>query len=158
VDVVLGELAHQLVVFGIVASTAIGIVTAQGRLDIGFRSHLQVDFHAEQVLQTIDRVEIGRVGQGNGQAVFVFVNRDHPVLFGNMPRNQGDDFVRDFKIAQIDDFGAEMGSFGLGDVGGTDQFIGQHQVHDTDAGGFGLAPQGSDLVSTDKAEVNQDIY
>ena len=88
----------------------------------------------------------------------MFIDWNDPIFFCDVPRDGGDDLVADFELAQIDDFGAEMGSLGLGDIGWANDFVSQHQIDHTDARGLGLCAEGCRLVRADEAQVHQDIY
>src|SRR5205809_704945 len=54
-------------------------------------------------------------------------------------------------------FRAEMRGLCLGDVRRPDNFIGQHQIDQTDSGRLGLDSERSDLLSGHKTEVQQHV-
>ena len=95
--------------------------------------------------------------QRDGQAVVVLVDGHDAVLPGDVPRDGRDDVVVDLDLGEVDDFGAEVGGLGLGDIGGADDLVGDHQVHHAHPGGLGFVRGLRHLVGGDKAEVHQDI-
>jgi hypothetical protein len=154
-----GQVLDGFLQFGVHArSASFRVVLVQSRFDVGFGSHLQTDFHPQQMRQAVDGIEIGRIGHGDSQSAVVFENRDDTILLGDMARNRGDDVVGNLDISEFNDFSAEVGSFGLGDVGWPNDLIGHHEVDNTDAGSLGFIFQRSHLFGTHEPEVDQDIY
>jgi hypothetical protein len=70
--------------------------------------YTRLDLHIQQVTQTVERVEVGRIAQGHGHRIVVAINRDHVVLLGDVARNRGYDIVGQLHLAQIDEFDAEL--------------------------------------------------
>ena len=105
------------------------------------------DLHVQQVRQAVDGVEVGRIGDGNRKAVVMLVDRHDAVLSGDVAGDRGDDVIGDLQLVEVDDFGAEMGGLGLGDVGRADDFVGQHQVHQAHPGGLPLRRASSATLS-----------
>ena len=83
--------------------------------------------------QAVEGVEVGGIRQGNREIVVVLEHRHHAVLFRNVARNGGDHIVLDAHFTQVDHLGPEMRRLGLGDIGGADDLVGQHQIHHTDS-------------------------
>src|SRR5204862_6462750 len=104
------------------------VVFAEGGFDVRLGGHLEVDVHVEQVAEAIDSIEVGRVGQRDGEAVFVAKDGDDAVFAGGVARDEGDDVIRDLDVVKVNDFRAEVGGLGLGDVRRANELIGQHQI------------------------------
>jgi len=73
--------------------------------------------------ERINRVQVGRVGDGHGHLAFVFENGDDAVFFGDVARDDGDDIVLDLHVRKVDDFRAELRGLGLRHVTGADDLV-----------------------------------
>ncbi len=65
--------------------------------------------------------------------------------------------IRNLHCGQVDDFGAELGGLGLGDVGLLDDFIGQQKIDHAHAGGAGFCAGVGDLVGGHSSEIDQNV-
>jgi hypothetical protein len=88
----------------------------------------------------------------------VFEYGNDSILFGDVARDSRDDLISNLEFGEVDNFSAEMGGLGLGDIRWSDNLVGQHEINYADTGALGFIFQRSHLVGTDKPEVNQDIY
>ena len=113
----------------------------------------------QEVMQAVNRIEIGRVADGDGDGVVDLGNGDGAVFFGDVPADERDDVIRQAQFGEVDDFGAEVGGLGLGDVGGADDLVRQ-QVRSSDphARTAGLCPGRVHLGGRYKTGVRQNIY
>ena len=122
------------------------------------RGHPQFDFRVEQMRQRVNRVEVGRIGDGDGDLALGFEDRDDAVFFGEMAGDDGDDVVGNLQSAQLDHFRAELRGLGLRHVRRADEFVGQQQIHHAHARSLGLRPRLGDLLGGYEAEVHQQIH
>ena len=70
----------------------------------------------EDVSQAVDGVEVGRIGEGDGENVVVFENRYDSIFLGDVPRNGGDDVLRHLltrRAAQYDASGRAVRVLGV---------------------------------------------
>ena len=108
--------------------------------------------------QRINRVQVGRVGDGDGDLVFIFEDGDDAVFSCDVTRDDGNDLVFNFHAAELDDFRAELRGLGLRHVRRADDVVGQQQIHHAHAGGLGLRASLGDLPGVCEAEVHQQIH
>ena len=134
------------------------IILAQRRLDVRLGRHLMDDFHPQQMIQTVDRIQVGRVREGDGQGVAMLENGNHAIFFRDVTRNRGNDIIRDIDFGKIDHLRAEMRGFGLGDIRRADDFVGEHQIDDANSGGIRFCTQCLDLWGGYKAKVHQHVH
>ena len=134
------------------------VILVQRGLDVRLRCHTKIDLRPQQMRQTVDRVEVRRVRQCHGEIVAVFEHRHHAILLCDVPGNGGNDIVVDAHLGQIDHLRPEMGSLGLRDIGGADDFVGQHQIHHADSGGLGFSPERGNLRGGYEAKVHQHVH
>ena len=133
------------------------VILVQRRLDVRLRGHAQFDFRVEQMGERINRVQVGRVGDGHGHLAFVSENGDDAVFSGDVARDDGDDVVLDLEAGQMHHFRAELRGLGLGHVAGPDDLVGHQQIHHAHAGGVGFLAGLGDHIGAGKAEVNQKV-
>ena len=107
--------------------------------------------------EAVNGVEVRWVGNGHGDTVVVLEDRYDAILAGDVARDGGDDIILNLDFAEVDDFRAEMGGLGLGDVGRPHHLVGHHQVHHAHARLGGFAPQFGHLLGGHKTQVHQDI-
>src|SRR6266853_2030702 len=136
-DVLPGEFFDHLLVPRIARNPALAVIAVERRFDVRFGGDAQINFGPEQMPQTVNGVEVGRISQGNGKSVVALKDGNNAIFSGDVPRDGGNDLIGDFHFVEVDDFGAEVGSLGLGDIGRPDNFVGQHQIHQADAGSLG---------------------
>src|SRR5439155_21951470 len=86
--------------------------------DAFFGGDFDFQFGVEEMVEAVDGVEVGGVGDGDAEGVAVAVDGDAAVALGDVSRDGGDDGVVEFEFGEVDDFDAEMGGFGVGDVAG----------------------------------------
>jgi hypothetical protein len=70
------------------------IISANGSFDIFGSCYAEFDLLVEEMLQTVNRVEIGRIGKRNGHSSLVHCDRDHIILLGDVPRDRRNHLVR----------------------------------------------------------------
>ena len=131
------------------------VIFVQGGVDVLIHRHAQLDLGVDHALQGIDDIEIGRVGQGDDDRVIVLGDRHGPVTLGHMPGHGGYHVISQADVAQVDEFVAEMGGFGLGDINGADDFAVKKEVNHAVAVGGGFLPHGRGLRFAQVAHVNQ---
>ena len=88
--------------------------------------------------ERVNGVQVRRVGDGHGDLAVAFENGDDAVFFGDVARDDGNDVVGNLQAAELNDFRAELGGLGLGDIRRADELVGQQQVHHAHAGSFGF--------------------
>ncbi len=134
------------------------VVFAQRFLDVALRGDLQADLGVQQVGKAIDRVQVRRIGNGDGNAVVVLENRHNTVFTGDMPWDGGDYGVVNLDFGKVDNFGAELSGLGLGYVSGANKLIRHHEVHHPDACTLCFLSCPCDLVWSYESKVNEDVY
>ena len=96
-DVLLGKLLDGLGQLWIRRAAAFfAIVSAERRLDVRLGSDLQIDLHPQQVGETVDGIEVGRIRQRDRQRAIVLIDGHDPIFSGDVPRDGGDDLIGDF--------------------------------------------------------------
>ena len=134
------------------------VILAERRFDVGVGGDAQLDLRAvQQVPQAVYGVEVGRIGYGNCNTVFVLKDRHHPILTGDVPWNRGNDVIGNLQFAEVDHFGAEMRRLGLGDIGRPHHLVGHQEVYDPHAGRLRFLPRFVHLFGGYETQVNQDI-
>jgi hypothetical protein len=131
------------------------IILVQRRLDVRLRRHAQFNLRAQQVRQRINRVQVGRVGDGHRHLVVGFEQGQDAVFLGDVAGDDGDDVILDFHRAEIDDFRAELRGLGLCHIRRADGLVRDQVIYHAHAAGFGARP--GDHVGIGEAEVNQQI-
>ncbi len=79
----------------------------------GSDCHAQFDFRVEQMRQRVNGVQVGRVGNGDGDLALGFEDGNDAVFFGDVARNDGDDVVGNLHSGQLHHFRAELRGLGL---------------------------------------------
>ena len=141
-----------------IAFLVAAVIFVQRRLDVRLRRHAQFDFRVEQMMQRINRVQVGRVGDGDGDFAFGFENGDDAIFFGDVARDDGDDVVVHLEVAEMDDFRAELRGLGLRHVRRADGLVGQQQFDHAHAGGVGFFAGFGDHLGVRQAEVHQHVH
>jgi len=155
VNFALREIQNGLV-NGRVAAAA--VIAAKRGLDVRLRRHAQFDFRVEQMRQRVNGVQVGRVGNGNGDLALGFEDGNDAVFFGDVARNDGNDVVGNLYSSQLNNFRAELRGLGLGHVRRANELVGQHQIHHAHARSLGFGARLGDLLGGHKAEVHQRIH
>ena len=99
------------------------VILVQGGVDVLIRGHAQFDVGVDRPLQGVDHVQVGRIGQGDDDGVVVLGHGHGAVTFGHVPGHGGNNVVGQAQFGQVDEFVAEMGRLGLGDIDGLDDFF-----------------------------------
>ena len=107
------------------------VILVQRGVDVFIRRHPQFNLGIDHPLQRVNGVQVRGIGQRHGDGMVVFGNRHGPVALGHVPRDGGDHVVGQAHVRQIDEFVAEVGGLGLGDIRGRDDFAGKQQVNDS---------------------------
>ena len=154
-----GEVLNRLLEARISRHAAsLRVILAQRSLNIGLGGNAQFDLRAvQQMPYAINRVEVGGVRDGDGDIVVVFEDRHHPVFSGDVPRDCGNDIVGDLHLAQVNDFGAEMGGLGLGDIPRLHHPVGHQEIHHPHARGLRFLPRLGHPLGGYEPKVNQDV-
>src|SRR5581483_2299039 len=133
------------------------VILIEGVLDVFLAGDLQFDVRVEEVVQAVDRVEIGRIADGHSDGAADLGNGNGAVFLGDVAADDVDDVIAELEFAEIDDFSAEVRGFGLGNVSLADVFVGDEEVDDSDTGCTGLPAGRFHLFGGDEAEVHQNI-
>ena len=88
----------------------------------------------------------------------LFEDGDDAVFSGDVAGNDGDDVVGNLESGQVDDFGAEMGGLGLGDVRRAMTLLASSKSTTPTPGSLGLGALGRHLLGGHETEVHQYIY
>src|SRR5439155_10096541 len=134
------------------------VVFADGFLNVLRTGYARLYLHVQQMTQTVERVEVGRIAQGYGHRIVVAINRDDVVFLGDVPRNRGDDIVGQPHLTQVDEFDAELRSLRLGDLPRRDDFPGDERVHQPFTARIGFLPDGAELFIGHQPHVHEGIY
>jgi hypothetical protein len=81
------------------------------------------------VRKAVDRIQVGRIRQGDGQVVAMAEDGHNAVALGDVAAHGGNQFVIQADITESDHLHAEMSGLGLGKDGAGDNFLIQHQVY-----------------------------
>ena len=105
--------------------------------------------------QRVNRIQVGRVGNGHGHLALGLEDGNDAVFFGDVARNDGDDVVGNLDAGQLNHFRAELRRLGLGHVRRANELVGQHQIHHAHARRLGFGARSGDLLGVHEAEVHQ---
>src|ERR1044071_2634111 len=83
------------------ATAALGVILAQGILNVGVGSDLQADIHLQEVLQAVDGIQVRRIRYGHRQTAVVLENGNDAIFARDVAGNGGDDFVGDLDLVEI---------------------------------------------------------
>ena len=124
------------------------VVFVERRIDLRIRSHLQM-------VQSIDRIQIGGITDGNSQIVPMPIDRNDSVTLGDVPGNGRNHLVLQTHVRQAHHLHAEMRRLGCGDRGRVDQLLLYQQVHHALAVRIGLRLRGLDLFGRHISQLDQ---
>ena len=133
------------------------VVFVQRRVEVLLARDLGLDFQIQQMMQRINRVQVGRIGNRDANDVVMAINGDDAITLRDVTRHRGHDVVRQIHVRQRDDLGVEISGLGLRDGVGRENVPGDEQVKDAFSAGLGVWTHCVHLCVGHVAEFNQRI-
>ena len=133
------------------------VIFSQRRLDVRLRRHAQFDVRVQQVMQRVQRVQVGGIGDGHRHFRIGFENGNDAIFFGDVARNHRDDIVFNLERRKVHDFRTKLRGLGLRHVAGTDGLVRHEIIHHAHTGGHGLVARPRHDVGAGETKVHQQV-